>query len=133
MLQVVASEKASPWEAGLLEEVTGPCHPDPQGIVQALTTAPFLHVCATWTGDWRGGGVGVRAEVGRTQQEADLRGQSTPLEPRGAQAPGPKTGCSHLESEIVISVGKVLQFGNEMPLRGLLSWFYRRGAVHTAE
>lgn len=41
MLKVVASEKASPWEAGLLEEGTGPCHPDPQGNVLALTTAPL--------------------------------------------------------------------------------------------
>lgn len=32
MLKVVASEKASPWEAGLLQEGTGPCHPDPQGM-----------------------------------------------------------------------------------------------------
>lgn len=31
MLKVVASEKASPWEAGLLEEGTGPCHPDTGG------------------------------------------------------------------------------------------------------
>lgn len=41
MLKVVASEKASPWEAGLLEEGTGPCHPD----VWALTTAPSLLAC----------------------------------------------------------------------------------------
>lgn len=48
MLKVVASEKASPWEACLLEEGTGPCHPDPQGNVRALTMAPSLHISATW-------------------------------------------------------------------------------------
>lgn len=61
MLKVVASEKASPREAGLLEEGTGPCHPDPQGNVRALTTGPFFASWATWreTGE-RGWGEGLR-------------------------------------------------------------------------
>lgn len=54
MLKVVASEKASPWEAGLLEGCTGPPHPDPQGNVSVLNTTPSLRVSATWrkAGDW---------------------------------------------------------------------------------
>lgn len=48
----------------------------------------------------------MRPEVGRTQQEADLRGQSALLEPWGSQTPGQKTGGGHLDSEIMISIGK---------------------------
>lgn len=65
MLKVVASEKASPWEAGLLEGCTGPPHPDPQGNVSVLNRAPSLRVSATWrkAGDWWGVVV-WRVEVG---------------------------------------------------------------------
>lgn len=45
MLKVVPSEKASPWEAELLEGGTGPCHPDPQGDVWALIMAPLAPLC----------------------------------------------------------------------------------------
>lgn len=44
VLKVVASEKASPWEAALLEEGTGPCHPDPQGKCPGSNHSPFF-VC----------------------------------------------------------------------------------------
>lgn len=66
MLKVVASEQTSPWEAGLLEGCTGPPHPDPQGNVSVLNTAPSLHVSATWrkVGDWWWWGVVWRVEVG---------------------------------------------------------------------
>lgn len=48
MLKVVVPENASPWEAGLLEESTGPRYPDPQRKVSVLNTAPSLHVSAPW-------------------------------------------------------------------------------------
>lgn len=57
MLKVVASEKASPWEAGLLEEGTGPCHPDPQGECSGSNHDPSLHVGTTWRETGEGAGV----------------------------------------------------------------------------
>lgn len=103
-----------------MEECTGPPHPDPQGDVPVLNTAPSLPVSATWREArdrrglvWRvgiGRGEGSRGEElvagGEAQQEGDLRAQSTLLEPRGGQTPGQTSRCSHLDSEIVISVGK---------------------------
>lgn len=44
--------------------------------------------------------------MGRTPQEADLRGQITLLELWGGQTPGQKTRGGHLDSKIMISIGK---------------------------
>lgn len=65
MLKVVASEQTSSWEAGLLEEGTGPCHPDPQGNVWALTVVPSLRMhCCNLDRGWNRGGGGRADWVG---------------------------------------------------------------------
>lgn len=53
---------------------------------------------------WRVGGRGGKGAGRRNggQQEADLRAQSTLLEPWRGQRPGGKSRFRHLDSEIVI-------------------------------